>query len=560
MDAATLDAVHGNYQLTPDHVVFICGRHDGGKRLFLADGDLWVEIVPVGPHEFLTEDLRTIRFEVENGGMVVTAVVSQPGQEPRRAPRVRLYEQESVTFSNGDVHLAGVLTLPTGPGPHPALVLVHGSGPGTRVQYPIEVDQFTRHGIATLAFDKRGVGESTGDWHRADFDVLADDVLAGVRFLRHDLRIRADKIGLWGVSQAGWVIPLAAARSEDVAFVVPISGAAVTPAAPELWRQRQNLEFLGVPARFIELERRTAALAYDWEHQIRLGRMPIPQPFADDKRNMFHNAPAILRRVRQPVLAIFGGMDTLTPPRESAALWAEALRGRGDDDFSVRLFPRGSHGLWDGGKTGSPLELLPELRRVPGYFETMVRWIHHHVDGPEFAEARRVDVDPDAIPVESRGMQQVSWYGSGAVQPWQLLISQAVFASAALAAPVTGAWRGLRRRQEAPPTGSRRTPWLAALLGLVNVGIMTAMIYVLYQLVLAVPHPALTRLGLIWNALVAATWLSLILAVFVSWGCVAAWRQGWWSRAGRVYYTLVALVALCWVPFAFYWDLVRPTW
>jgi hypothetical protein len=41
---------------------------------------------------------------------------------------------------------------------------------------------------------------------------------------------------------------------------------------------------------------------------------------------------------------------------------------------------------------------------------------------------------------------------------------------------------------------------------------------------------------------------------------VAAWRQGWWSRTGRVYYTLVALAALCWVPFVFYWDLVRPTW
>jgi pimeloyl-ACP methyl ester carboxylesterase len=237
-------------------------------------------------------------------------------------------------------------------------VLVHGSGPGTRLQYPIEVDRFARHGIATLAFDKRGVGESTGDWRRADFDELAEDVLAGVRFLRRGRRIRADKVGLWGVSQAGWVIPLAAARSEDVAFLVPISGGAVTPAEQELWRQRQNLAFLGVPARFIALERRAAALAYDWEQQTRLGRMPIPQPFADDKLNMFHDAPAVLRRVRQPVLAILGGMDTLTPPRESAALWAEALRGRGDDDYSVRLFPRGSHGLWDGGKTGSPLELL----------------------------------------------------------------------------------------------------------------------------------------------------------------------------------------------------------
>src|SRR5262249_29580497 len=158
---------------------------------------------------------------------------------------------------------------------------------------------------------------------------------------------------------AGWIIPLAASRSEDVAFIVPISGGAVTPAEQELWRQRQNLEYLRVGERFIDLERKVAMLGYDWERQIRLGHMPIPQPFSDDRLNMFHDAGAVLQRVRQPVLAIFGGMDTLTPPRESAALWADALRRRGNDDYSVRLFPRGSHGLLDGAKTGSPLELFP---------------------------------------------------------------------------------------------------------------------------------------------------------------------------------------------------------
>jgi hypothetical protein len=148
------------------------------------------------------------------------------------------------------------------------------------------------------------------------------------------------------------------------------------PAEQELWRQRQNLEYLRVPERFIEMERKVAMLSYDWERQYRLGRMPIPEPFGDDHLNMFHDASDVLSRVRQPVLAIFGGMDTLTPPHESAALWADALRRRGDDDYSVRLFPRGAHGLLDGGKTGSPLEFLPERRWVAGYFDTMVKWIH----------------------------------------------------------------------------------------------------------------------------------------------------------------------------------------
>src|SRR5262249_11200724 len=229
MDAASFDAFRGDYQLAPDHVVFI-GRFNTARYLFLSDGNLRVEIMPVGPREFLADDLRTITFEIDEGGRVAAAIVSESGQKPQRAPRVRLYTEEAVTFSNGDVRLAGTLTVPPGPGPHPAVVFVHGSGPQTRASYAVEVDRLARHGIASLAFDKRGTGESAGDWHLADFDVLAEDVLAGVQLLRRHPRIRPDKVGLLGGSQAGWVIPLAASRCEDIAFIVLFSGGAVMPA------------------------------------------------------------------------------------------------------------------------------------------------------------------------------------------------------------------------------------------------------------------------------------------------------------------------------------------
>jgi dienelactone hydrolase len=559
MDAAAFAALRGNYELGPDHVVFI-GGYEGTQYRFLSDGDLRVRITPVGQREFLADDLRTIGFEVDGSGAAVAAIVSQAGQKPRRAPRGRLYTEEPVTFSSGEARLAGTLTLPQGAGPHPAVVFVHGSGAQPRGFTVVEADRFARHGIASLSFDKRGTGASTGDWRRADFGVLADDVLAGVRLLRGDRRIRADKVGLFGVSQAGWVIPLAASRSGDVAFIVPVSGGGVMPAEQELWRQRQNLEFLGVAERFIEVERKAAAMAYDWQRRHQLGSLPLPNPFVDDNLNMFHDAGAVLRAVRQPVLAIFGGKDTLTPPYESAGLWAEALRQGGNGDYSVRLFPTGTHGLQEAGRTGSPLEVVAEQRWVAGYFDTVVKWIRHHVDGREFPDARRVDVDPDAIPVESRGLHQVSWYGSGLVQPWQLLVSLVVFASAVLAAPALWLWRRARRREDAQPVRSRTVEWLAALLGLMNVSILVGVVYVLYHLVQAAPHAMLPRLGLIWNVLAAATWLSLVLGVLVARGCIVAWRDGWWWRAGRVYYTLVALVTLCWVPFVFYWDLVRPAW
>jgi dienelactone hydrolase len=559
MDAVTFDAFQGDYTLAPERLLFV-GRYETADYFYLVDGDLRVEIMPVGPDEFLADDLRTVRFERDPHGAVVAASIAEPGQNLRRAPRVRLYQRETVRFTNGNVRLVGWLTVPNGPGPYPALVFVHGSGPATRWFHTVEADLFARHGIASLAVDKRGAGDSIGDWRLADFNVLADDVLAAVNFVRRDRRIRADKVGLWGISQAAWIIPLAASRSKDVAFIVPISGGAVTPAEQELWRHRQNLEFLGVPERFIELQRKAASMAYDWQRQNQLGRMPIPNFFADDNLRMFHDAPAVLRTVKQPVLAIFGGMDTLTPPRESAAIWAAMLRERGDEDFSVRLFPRGDHGLFDGGKTGSPLELRRELRWVPGYAETIVRWIRHHVDGPQFPDARRVDVDAVNIPVEARGLHEISWYGSGLVQPWQLVASFLIFASAALAAPMAGIYRRVRGRRTSPSNGSRRTGWLAAVLGLVNVSIIGAMTYVFYQLIEAQPHPVLASLGRIWNALSVTTWLSLVLTVLVGWSYVESWRKGWSSPVGRAYYGFVMVVGILWVPFAVYWDLFRPTW
>ena len=130
------------------------------------------------------------------------------------------HRREEVTFRNGAVSLAGTLTLPSGIKPHPAVVFIHGSGPDSRENYSFYAELFARHGIATLIYDKRGVGASTGDWRRVHFRDLAEDALAGVRLLRSHKDIDASRIGLWGGSNGGWVAPLAASLSNDVAFVI----------------------------------------------------------------------------------------------------------------------------------------------------------------------------------------------------------------------------------------------------------------------------------------------------------------------------------------------------
>ncbi len=102
-------------------------------------------------------------------------------------------------------------------------------------------DVFVRNGIAVLIHDKRGTGSSTGNWARATFDDLADDALAGVKLLKGRPEINPAQIGLQGTSLGGWVAPLAASRSSDVAFVIVESAPALTPLEHEKLRVRSQL-------------------------------------------------------------------------------------------------------------------------------------------------------------------------------------------------------------------------------------------------------------------------------------------------------------------------------
>jgi uncharacterized protein len=134
-------------------------------------------------------------------------------------------------FENDGARLAFTLDLPPGKGPFPAVVMGHGSGRVTRDQLTWASRHFTQLGFAVLRFDKRGVGDSTGTFVFVGtkdspwvFPQLASDVAAGVRFLRTRPEIDPRRIGLFGASQAGWILPIAARQLDGVAFLVLWSG------------------------------------------------------------------------------------------------------------------------------------------------------------------------------------------------------------------------------------------------------------------------------------------------------------------------------------------------
>lgn len=150
-------------------------------------------------------------------------------KHPQEPSKPFPYHSEDVVFTNSKTSdvLAGTLTLPGDAGIYSAVVLITGSGPQNRDEevngghkpFWVLADHLTRHGIAVLRFDDRGVGKSTGDFAKASSMDFADDVESAVEYLKTRKEIEMGKIGLIGHSEGGTIAAIVASRSKDVDFI-----------------------------------------------------------------------------------------------------------------------------------------------------------------------------------------------------------------------------------------------------------------------------------------------------------------------------------------------------
>jgi uncharacterized protein len=216
---------------------------------------------------------------------------------------------------------------------YPAAVLVHGSGRITGSELLQRAGRrLTAMGFAVLAYDKRGVGGSTGEYTSIGpansdrmFDLLAEDALAGIAALKARPDVDPARVGLVGFSQAGWIMPLAASRSRDVAFVVIISGPAVSVgeeiAYSNLAGEDPGSE-QGVPD--AEIERRMKQ--FKGPH----GYDPVP----------------VLRTLATPSFWILGEKDRSIPLARTVSTLNDLARTHGRP-ITVHLIPGVNHGLMD---------------------------------------------------------------------------------------------------------------------------------------------------------------------------------------------------------------------
>lgn len=315
--------------------------------------------------------------------------------------RVRFHERE-VEFGNGEVSLSGTVVLPSGEGPHPGVVIVHGSGPLTRRAPLYMAELFAHRGIAALAYDKRGTGASTGEWRAASHEALAGDAGAAWRTLRDQPEVDPGRVGLFGSSEGGYVAPLVASREPDVAFVV----CRVCPALPQaqvaLDQQAFALRTDGHSEReivdAIEFHRRLVRYAVDregrdalesafdrwrdapWMERYGFQAVPPPEaPYWDRFRGVLTVDPRErFRRIDVPVLIVLGERDERIPVDKHRPAFEVAGRAAGNDDFIVEVMPDATHGLLVA-REGPDGESLPFDQFAPDFHDLVVEWVAERV-------------------------------------------------------------------------------------------------------------------------------------------------------------------------------------
>jgi pimeloyl-ACP methyl ester carboxylesterase len=350
------------------------------------------------------------KFNLEKG----LAPIADNVQEIENLP----YKQEEVTFKNGEIPFTGTLTLPEIGAPFPTVVMITGSGAQNRDEeifgfkiFKIIADHFTRHGIAVLRYDDRGVGGSGGNFSEATTADFATDVEAAVKFLK--TRKDIGKIGLFGHSEGGIIAPIVASRNSNIDFIILLAGTSVNGA--EILSAQNELisKANGLSKEEIEVNGQLQQMMYQamknnigWDKVEKeltakitesINKLPPEQrkQIGDAKEytaNMVKNQIAaskspwlryfidfdpstVLEKVKVPVLALFGELDLQVPTLLNAAPMEKALKKAGNKQYTVKVFPKANH-LFQEATTGSPNEYVALKKEfVPGLLDYITDWI-----------------------------------------------------------------------------------------------------------------------------------------------------------------------------------------
>jgi uncharacterized protein len=385
--------------------------HFAANKLNLSYDGVWSDEEKVWKGNLTFQQVYPLVLKRATAEDMAPAVHKRPQEDAIHAGPAP-YVQREVHFDNLTAHnqLAGTLSLPSGEGRFPAVVLVSGTGHNTRDEdvwghkvFLVLADALNRKGFAVLRYDKRGVGGSSGDYDAATTADFASDAEAAVAWLKTQPRIDARRIGVLGHSEGGIIAPAVAAADKSVAFVVMIAGpcirgdrlfilqSAMTAkayGAPDNYIARRKVfdqqlynAILSAPSESAALDRAKALVAQGVADKL-VDANEAESLLKDDTRPweryfLAYDPAPTLARLTVPVLVLNGSLDVQVPAKENLAAAREALRN--NSNAAVIELPGMNHLLQDA-KTGAPSEYNDiEETMSPAALKLITVWLSRNV-------------------------------------------------------------------------------------------------------------------------------------------------------------------------------------
>lgn len=328
------------------------------------------------------------------------------------------YNEQEVSFPNGDITLGGTLSTPKGKGPFPAVILITGSGAQNRNEtiYGFEIfkviaDHLTKKGIAVLRLDDRGIGKSTGDFAKSTTLDFAGDIEKAYLFLKEQKQIDSKQIGLFGHSEGGIIAPIVANKYPEIAFIVSMAGPTLKGDDLLLLQTKALLKSSGANDSLIKATCNSNKIIYEavltgrgWDKvdsmlyiqfKQELDSMDVSKKaFVRDpdkfirmriqtqekqlqspwfKYFLSYDPAAELDKLNCRALLLYGSKDLQVPAKENISRANEITKGK--TNFSIKTIDDANH-LFQKAKTGSPEEYskLDKLF-VAGFMENITSFI-----------------------------------------------------------------------------------------------------------------------------------------------------------------------------------------
>lgn len=368
-----------------------------GNKINISAGALLAEYNGVLKNDTLIEGTWTQagrEFTLNLVRLAGTFQVNRPQEPVPPFP----YNTEEVRFKNSrdNITLAGTLTLPSGEGPFPAVILVTGSGAQNRDEeimghkpFMVIADYLSRNGIAVLRYDDRGVYQSEGNYAEATSEDLATDAIAAFNYLRERPEIIKNLIGIAGHSEGGLIAAIASSSVKEIAFIISLAGTGV-PGEEILHRQNRDIssaqgmsqeqinENISINRKLFavlkkvkennEAERKVetvyrkilikAGIKSEEEIAKNLDKLKtsFPKPAFTWLRYFMVTDPAVFwKKVKCPVLALNGDKDLQVAADMNLPAIEKALKKGGNNAVIILKMPGLNH-LFQTSKTGLPSE------------------------------------------------------------------------------------------------------------------------------------------------------------------------------------------------------------